>query len=47
MIEEEIDIIPDFPDDKWELSYVDRFGNLLTYTKDPEKQWKEVLACAI
>lgn len=46
VIEEEIDIIPDFPDDKWELSYVDRFGNLLTYTKDPEKQWKEVLACA-
>lgn len=46
MIEESLDIIPEYPDDKWELSYVDRFGNLITYTKNPEKQWKEIQECA-
>jgi len=41
--EDNLSIIPDYPDHYWELSYVDRFGNLITYTKEPEKQWQEVL----
>lgn len=36
--------IPDYPEDTWELSYVDRFGNMLTHTKDPAKKWEEILA---
>jgi hypothetical protein len=46
LVEESLDIIPDFPDDKWELSYVDRFGNLITYTKNPDARWAEVQAAA-
>jgi hypothetical protein len=42
LVTDKIDIIPDYPDDDWELSYVDRFGNMMTYTKDVEKKWKEV-----
>lgn len=37
-----LDVIPDYPEDKWELAYVDRFGNMLTYTKNPDARWKEV-----
>lgn len=43
---QDIGIIPDYPDDKWELSYVDRFGNLITYTKDPDTKWKEIQEAA-
>lgn len=46
MVEDSIDIIPDYPEDKWELAYVDRFGNMVTYTKDVEKKWKEITARA-
>lgn len=34
--------IPDYPEDKWELSYVDRFGNMVTYTKNPGKRLEEI-----
>ena len=37
-----LDVIPDYPEDKWELAYVDRFGNILTYTKNVDARWKEV-----
>lgn len=43
MIKASVDDIPDYPEDTWELAYVDRFGNLVTYTKNPEKRWKEVM----
>ena len=46
LVEDTIDIIPDYPDDKWELAYVDRFGNMVTYTKDVEKKWSEVSKAA-
>ena len=47
LIEEKVDdVIPDYPDDKWELSYVDRFGNMISYTNDVEKQWKKIEAAA-
>lgn len=36
------DQIPEFRDD-WHLAYVDRFGNLITYSPDPAEQWQEVL----
>jgi hypothetical protein len=36
------EVIPDYPEDKWELAYVDRFGNMVTYTKNVEKKWKEI-----
>lgn len=41
--EQSLDVIPDFPEDRWELAYIDRFGNIMTYTKNPEKRWKEIL----
>lgn len=44
LIEESLDIIPDYPEDLWTLSYVDRFGNLMTYCKDPKKRWGEIQA---
>lgn len=34
-----LDVIPDYPLDQWELGYVDRFGNLVTYAKNPKKIW--------
>jgi hypothetical protein len=37
-----LDVIPDYPEDKWELAYVDRFGNMLTYTKNVDARWSEV-----
>ncbi len=43
LIEDSLDIIPDFPEESWELSYVDRFGNIMTFTKHPEKIWEDVL----
>lgn len=46
LIEESLNIIPDYPDNKWELSYVDRFGNMISYTKDVEKQWAAIEAAA-
>lgn len=43
LIEENIDaVIPDYQAGKWELSYVDRFGNMVTYTKDVEQQWARI-----
>lgn len=47
LIEESVDdVIPDYADDKWELAYVDRFGNMISYTKDVEKQWARIEAAA-
>lgn len=47
LIEEDMNaVIPDYPDGKWELAYVDRFGNMITYTKDVEKTWKEIEAAS-
>lgn len=37
-----LDLIPDYPADAWTLSYVDRFGNLMTYCADPEARWEEI-----
>lgn len=42
LIDESLDLIPDYPEDLWTLSYVDRFGNLITYTRNPEQKWKEI-----
>lgn len=42
LVEDSLDMIPDYPEDKWELAYVDRFGNMITYTGDVEKQWKKI-----
>lgn len=39
-------VIPDYDDDKWELAYVDRFGNMLTHCADPVAKWKEVTEAA-
>lgn len=46
LVQDDINVIPDYPDDQWELSYIDRFGNMITYCKDVEKQWKQVEAAA-
>ena len=46
LVTDSVDIIPDYPEDQWELSYVDRFGNMVTYTKNVEKKWKEITASA-
>jgi len=45
-VEDSIDAIPDYPEDKWELAYVDRFGNLITYSKHPETHWEEAQKAA-
>lgn len=37
-----LDVIPDYPEDQWELAYVDRFGNLVTFIKNPKKTWTEL-----
>lgn len=42
LIEEDVQVIPDYPENVWVLSYVDRFGNMITYTKDTEKQWRQL-----
>lgn len=39
---DKISIIPDYPSDRWELAYVDRFGNLISYCKDAKKKWAEI-----
>ncbi len=44
LIEDKVSIIPDYPEDEWVLSYVDRFGNMVTYTKDVAKKWGEIEA---
>lgn len=47
LIEDDINaVIPDYPEDQWVLSYIDRFGNMITYCKDVEKQWKQVEAAS-
>ena len=35
-------VIPDYPSDRWELAYVDRFGNLVTFTTNPKRTWAEL-----
>ena len=42
LIEDDLSIIPDYPTDQWELAYVDRFGNMISYTDDVEKRWAEI-----
>ncbi len=45
LIEQKIDdVIPNYPDDKWELAYVDRFGNMISHTGDVEATWKKIEA---
>jgi hypothetical protein len=44
MVDDPISIIPDYPEDEWVLSYVDRFGNMVTYTKNVAKKWDEIMA---
>jgi hypothetical protein len=46
LISDSLDVIPDYPADKWELSYVDRFGNMMTYTKHPEERLAEIRKAA-
>lgn len=41
MEEQSIDMIPDFPEDRWELAYVDRFGNMVTFAKNPDMHWEQ------
>ncbi len=41
-----IDKIPDYADDRWELAYVDRFGNLISYCNNVDQRWKEVAKAA-
>lgn len=42
LVQDDPSIIPDYPIDRWELSYVDRFGNIVTYTRDSAAKWAEV-----
>lgn len=42
LIKDSLDNIPDYPPDRWELAYVDRFGNLVTYTKHPKSIWADL-----
>lgn len=42
LIEESLDLIPDYPKDKWELAYVDRFGNMVTHCGDVDAQWANI-----
>lgn len=42
LIEDNLSIIPDYPKDQWELAYVDRFGNMISYTDDVETRWAEI-----
>ena len=46
LIEDKLDIIPDYPADKWELSYVDRYGNMISYTRDIDRTWSQIEAAA-
>ncbi len=46
LIKDDLSIIPDFPEDRWELAYVDRFGNMITYTKNTQKMWEQVKSIA-
>lgn len=46
LVEDDLSLIPDYPEDQWELSYVDRYGNMITHTKDIEKQWSQITAAA-
>lgn len=41
--EKSLDLIPTFAEDRWELSYVDRFGNMVTHCTNPDKHWQEAL----
>ena len=41
--EQSLDLIPEFDQDRWELAYVDRFGNMISYSKNPEAHWKDAL----
>lgn len=48
LIEDDINTtIPDYPNDQWELAYIDRFGNMITYCNDVEKQWKQIEAATV
>lgn len=42
LIDESLNLIPDFSKDKWELAYVDRFGNMVTHCGDVEAQWAKI-----
>jgi hypothetical protein len=46
LVEDSIDTIPDYPEDKWELAYVDRFGNMITYCTNPEARLAEIKKAA-
>lgn len=39
---DKISIIPNHDSSRWELAYVDRFGNLISYCTDPKKKWAEI-----
>jgi hypothetical protein len=40
--QDSLDEIPDESENIWELSYVDRFGNLNTYSNNSKARWNEV-----
>ncbi len=42
LVEQSLDLIPDPDPTAWTLSYVDRFGNLMTYCENPEERWQEI-----
>jgi hypothetical protein len=46
LVEDSLDVIPDYPEDKWELAYVDRFGNMITYCAKPETRLAEIQKAA-
>lgn len=43
---DKLSIIPDYPKDRWELAYVDRFGNMVTYCNNSDKKWQEIVKLA-
>ncbi len=46
LIEDDLSLIPDEVADRWELAYVDRYGNMITYAHDTERQWAQIEAAA-
>lgn len=39
---DDVDIIPQYDRNDWHVAYIDRFGNIVTYVKDPTEQWEQI-----
>jgi hypothetical protein len=46
LVADDLALIPDVSADRWELGYVDRYGNMITYAADVERQWAQIEAAA-